>query len=33
MSSIEHHPVTSRVQILVRGLVQGVGFRPYVFSL
>jgi hydrogenase maturation protein HypF len=33
MSSIEHHPATTRVQILVRGLVQGVGFRPYVFSL
>jgi hydrogenase maturation protein HypF len=33
MSSIEHHPVTTRVQILVRGLVQGVGFRPFVFSL
>ncbi len=33
MSSIEHCPTTTRVQILVRGMVQGVGFRPYVFSL
>jgi hydrogenase maturation protein HypF len=33
MSSTEHHAVTTRVQILVRGIVQGVGFRPYVFSL
>jgi hydrogenase maturation protein HypF len=33
MSSIEHHPVTTRVQILVRGMVQGVGFRPFVYSL
>jgi hydrogenase maturation protein HypF len=31
MSSIEQHPVTLRVQILVRGLVQGVGFRPFVY--
>ncbi len=33
MSSTEHQAVTTRVQILVRGIVQGVGFRPYVFSL
>jgi hydrogenase maturation protein HypF len=33
MCSIEHHPVKKRVQIQVRGLVQGVGFRPFVFSL
>ncbi|MDX6710887.1 MAG: hydrogenase maturation protein HypF [Blastocatellia bacterium] len=33
MSSIEHHTVTTRVQIVVRGLVQGVGFRPFIFSL
>jgi hydrogenase maturation protein HypF len=33
MSSAEHHSMTTRVQILVRGIVQGVGFRPYVFSL
>ncbi|HWS99736.1 MAG TPA: carbamoyltransferase HypF [Pyrinomonadaceae bacterium] len=33
MSSTEHQNVTTRVQILVRGLVQGVGFRPYVFGL
>jgi len=32
-SNVEHHLVTTRVQILVRGLVQGVGFRPYIFSL
>ncbi|HKQ76511.1 MAG TPA: carbamoyltransferase HypF [Blastocatellia bacterium] len=25
--------MTTRVQILVRGVVQGVGFRPYIFSL
>jgi hydrogenase maturation protein HypF len=25
--------MTTRVQIIVRGIVQGVGFRPYVFSL
>ncbi|HEX8772762.1 MAG TPA: carbamoyltransferase HypF [Pyrinomonadaceae bacterium] len=25
--------MTTRVQLLVRGIVQGVGFRPYVFSL
>ena len=29
----EHHPPTTRAQILVRGIVQGVGFRPYVYSL
>lgn len=29
----EHYSVATRVQILVRGIVQGVGFRPYVFSL
>src|ERR1043165_3795903 len=33
MQSAEHYKVATRVQILVRGIVQGVGFRPYVFSL
>jgi hydrogenase maturation protein HypF len=33
MPSVEHYRVATRVQILVRGIVQGVGFRPYVFSL
>jgi hydrogenase maturation protein HypF len=32
-SSAEHYRAATRVQILVRGIVQGVGFRPYVFSL
>jgi hydrogenase maturation protein HypF len=32
-SGIQHHSSTTRVQILVRGIVQGVGFRPFVFSL
>jgi len=32
-SSAEYHLTTTRVQLLVRGLVQGVGFRPYIFSL
>src|SRR5262245_48983724 len=29
----EREHMTIRVHIVVRGLVQGVGFRPYVFSL
>lgn len=29
----EHQQQTTRVQILVRGIVQGVGFRPYVYTL
>ncbi|MCA1593375.1 MAG: carbamoyltransferase HypF [Acidobacteria bacterium] len=33
MHVAEHHPPITRVQILVRGLVQGVGFRPYIFAL
>ena len=33
MRSAEHYAAATRVQILVRGIVQGVGFRPYVFSL
>ena len=33
MHSAEQIPLTTRVQILVRGIVQGVGFRPFVFSL
>jgi hydrogenase maturation protein HypF len=33
MHSVEPHAQTTRVQILVRGIVQGVGFRPFVFSL
>src|SRR6266850_5302078 len=33
MGSIEHHTVTTRVQIMVRGLVQGVGFRPFIYSM
>jgi hydrogenase maturation protein HypF len=33
MRGAEHHLQTTRVQILVRGIVQGVGFRPYIFSL
>ncbi len=33
MHVVEHHPPITRVQILVRGLVQGVGFRPYIFGL
>jgi hydrogenase maturation protein HypF len=33
MQTAEHYLVATRVQILVRGIVQGVGFRPYVFSL
>ncbi|MFN2453425.1 MAG: carbamoyltransferase HypF [Pyrinomonadaceae bacterium] len=32
-SNAEEELTTTRVQLLVRGLVQGVGFRPYVFSL
>src|SRR3954453_6181196 len=28
-----HHVMMTRVQIQVRGIVQGVGFRPFVFSL
>ncbi len=32
MSSAEHNSTTTRAQILVRGIVQGVGFRPFVFS-
>lgn len=33
MRNAEHYQVATRVQILVRGIVQGVGFRPYVFTL
>src|SRR6266404_1535564 len=33
MSTIDHRPFTTRVRIVVRGLVQGVGFRPFIFSL
>jgi len=33
MRVAEHHSRMTRVQILVRGIVQGVGFRPYVYSL
>ena len=33
MHSVEAHSQTAHVQILVRGIVQGVGFRPYIFSL
>jgi len=33
MHSVEPHAQITRVQILVRGIVQGVGFRPFVFSL
>ncbi|MGB9181688.1 MAG: carbamoyltransferase HypF [Pyrinomonadaceae bacterium] len=33
MRTASHHLTTTRVQIIVRGIVQGVGFRPYVFSL
>src|SRR6185295_16465941 len=33
MDSAEHYAAATRVQIFVRGIVQGVGFRPYVFSL
>ena len=33
MHNAENYAVATRVQILVRGIVQGVGFRPYVFSL
>lgn len=33
MQNAEHYSMATRVQILVRGIVQGVGFRPYVFSL
>jgi hydrogenase maturation protein HypF len=33
MRNAEHNAAATRVQILVRGIVQGVGFRPYVFSL
>ncbi|MDT7543420.1 MAG: hydrogenase maturation protein HypF [Acidobacteriota bacterium] len=33
MRVAEHLSRTTRVQILVRGIVQGVGFRPYVYSL
>jgi hydrogenase maturation protein HypF len=28
-----YSPMAKRVQILVRGIVQGVGFRPYIYSL
>jgi hydrogenase maturation protein HypF len=33
MRGAEHDLPTTRVQLLVRGTVQGVGFRPFVFSL
>ncbi len=33
MHSLEQHSTTTRVKILVRGIVQGVGFRPFVFLL
>ena len=33
MRVAEQNSRTTRVQILVRGIVQGVGFRPYVYSL
>lgn len=33
MRDAAHLSQTTRIQILVRGIVQGVGFRPYVFSL
>ena len=33
MQVAEHQSRTTRVQILVRGIVQGVGFRPFVYSL
>ncbi|MGB8507006.1 MAG: carbamoyltransferase HypF [Pyrinomonadaceae bacterium] len=33
MHVAEHHLQATRAQILVRGLVQGVGFRPYIFAL
>ena len=32
MRVAKHHSQTTRVQILVRGIVQGVGFRPFIFS-
>ena len=33
MQVVEHRTPTTRVRLLVRGLVQGVGFRPYIFAL
>ena len=33
MRVAEHQSRTTRVQIVVRGIVQGVGFRPFVYSL
>jgi hydrogenase maturation protein HypF len=33
MPSAENYAVATRAQILVRGIVEGLGFRPYVFSL
>lgn len=33
MRVVEDYPTITRAQVLVRGLVQGVGFRPYIYSL
>ncbi len=33
MRYAETHPMDACVQVLVRGIVQGVGFRTFIFSL
>jgi hydrogenase maturation protein HypF len=33
VSALTHDPATARARIRVRGLVQGVGFRPFVYGL